>query len=507
MKRISIVVCLLFTLQYSHAQVTITGAEYYWDTDPGQGSAKPLTISTASDSIHITKSIPVSGLLNGFHNLYVRVRDNNDKWSLPEQANIYIYQSAAATQPKISRAEYFWDTDPGEGTGHEIAVSASADSVKLTASIPSSGLSQGFHTLYVRTKDNGGRWSLVEQQTVYIYKNSTTTLPGITAAEYFWDTDPGYGHASQLNVGTHNDSVNFNAGIVVNEPAGFHQLYFRTKDANGIWSLPAQQNVYVSVYAPVKDSVINAAEYFIDNDPGEGKGTNIIITHPADSVNQNFTIKIPANLDTGYHIVYVRTRTSHGLWGVSESAEIHVGANPLPVTLLYFRALLRDGSTNLSWETTAEINTALFEVQRSLNGSAFETIASQPAAGNSTVAKQYNVVDVKPPAGTLYYRLKEIDKDDKTTYSLIIKVDNNSSPAISLYPNPATNFVRVNVPAGIQPKTVLVYNNAGQLLMQRNITGALISRGINVSALAAGRYQMVLVSKDGRQYMLAFIKQ
>ena len=91
----------------------------------------------------------------------------------------------------VVKAEYFWDTDPGIGSGTVITIGSALhqDSVNITQTISTAGLSAGTHYLYIRTKDSNGHWSLSEGMDVNV-------LPLIVGAEYFWDTDPGVGNGT-----------------------------------------------------------------------------------------------------------------------------------------------------------------------------------------------------------------------------------------------------------------------------------------------------------------------
>ena len=74
--------CILFLLlvlvQSSSAQ-TLKAAEYFFDTDPGVGKGTPITI-TAGASVNMTTSIPSGNLPTGFHQLFIRFKDNLNKW-------------------------------------------------------------------------------------------------------------------------------------------------------------------------------------------------------------------------------------------------------------------------------------------------------------------------------------------------------------------------------------------------------------------------------------------
>ena len=66
------------------------------------------------------------------------------------------------TGQKINKAEYFIDTDPGFGKATNIPVSVPANDVSLSYSVNISALSQGFHMMVLRARDDKGYWSQVE---------------------------------------------------------------------------------------------------------------------------------------------------------------------------------------------------------------------------------------------------------------------------------------------------------------------------------------------------------
>ena len=68
----------------------------------------------------------------------------------------------------IVSAEFFIDNDPGVGNGTSLNVGASGGTVNFVASIPTTSLIPGFHTLFIRTKDDDGMWGLLESRGLYI---------------------------------------------------------------------------------------------------------------------------------------------------------------------------------------------------------------------------------------------------------------------------------------------------------------------------------------------------
>ncbi|MFI5149777.1 MAG: T9SS type A sorting domain-containing protein [Bacteroidia bacterium] len=309
---------LLLICQGLHAQQRLYNAEYFFDTDPGEGHGTALTIASPTDSVNITTSISVGALSSGFHNLFIRVSDSIGHWSLYEGRNFYV-QPAVVIPPaaQISAAEYFYDTDPGQGSGTAVAFTT-ADSVNMPTTASVSSLTPGFHNLFLRTKNTGGVWSLYEGRGFYV--QPAVVIPAaakITAAEYFFDTDPGQGAGTAVSV-TLGDSVSVTQPVAVTAlSGGFHSLFVRSKNTNGAWSLYEGRSFYVQpavVNAPAAQ--ISAAEYFMDTDPGQGAGTSIALT-TADSVNLSPVIAL-TTVTPGFHNFFVRTKNTLGVWSLYE---------------------------------------------------------------------------------------------------------------------------------------------------------------------------------------------
>lgn len=153
------------------------------------------------------------------------------------------------------------------------------------------------------------------------------------------------------------------------------------------------------------------------------------------------------------------TNFSHFAMGFSQSG----GA--LPVKLLYVRAdPMGKHRIRVSWATAIEINNAGFEVERSIDGIHFTKVGWVNGHNNSTETQLYSFED-RAPAGysIFYYRLKQIDYDEKYEYSNIVqaKLGNGSNNNFELYPNPTTNTVFINVKNPQSEITVRLYDLKG----------------------------------------------
>ncbi len=88
---------------------------------------------------------------------------------------------------QLSVVEYFFDTDPGFGSGRTITLSGSL--VDTSLSLDLTGLAPGLHTLYVRCKNDNGKWGLSYQSSLQVNSGSGNGNGSVqlTMAEYYFD--------------------------------------------------------------------------------------------------------------------------------------------------------------------------------------------------------------------------------------------------------------------------------------------------------------------------------
>lgn len=183
----------------------------------------------------------------------------------------------------------------------------------------------------------------------------------------------------------------------------------------------------------------------------------------------------------------------------------------LPVTFSKFTGRYQQDAVVLNWETATEKDNAYFQVERSADGKNFEAIGSVVGAGNSNQLRQYSYLDKDAKAGTNYYRLRQVDYNGDFAFSTTIAVKAPGKTAaiskLTMYPNPATDNVNINLgtlPTG-KAVTVEVIDMVGKMLMKQAVVGGKIQR-INISQLPAGKY-LVRVQWNGDLQILPVIKQ
>jgi len=139
----------------------------------------------------------------------------------------------------------------------------------------------------------------------------------------------------------------------------------------------------------------------------------------------------------------------------------------LPVTWLSFTARAEDNAVMLQWQTGFEQNSRDFTIQYSPDGYSWTSIATLPAAGNSSTVRTYNYVRREPPAGDNYYRILQTDLDGNTHYSSVnlVKIGDRQEE-FKLLQNPVTTgvlHVSIN-----KPTTLSLFTVDGKLLWKRH---------------------------------------
>jgi len=148
----------------------------------------------------------------------------------------------------------------------------------------------------------------------------------------------------------------------------------------------------------------------------------------------------------------------------------------LPASLSNFKASIQNKNVMVEWSTTNETNNQGFAIEKSINGQDFSKIGfvnSKSINGNSSAVLSYQFVDAKLVSGKSYYRLKQLDKDGKTSISNIEVINNpfTGSLVINVLGNPVRNNLSLNVKSSINRNLQINISNAsGNLLLTKQQT-------------------------------------
>ncbi len=463
--------------------VNVNKLEYFIDADPGFGNATDVSITPGNNIANITIPIDISALSKGFHNIFVRSKDDAGNWTI---SNRWLFFKDIASG-NTNKLEYFIDTDPGFGNATDVSISPSMNVTDVLVPIDISSLTSGFHNIYLRSRDITGKWSLSNRWLFFrdIASGNTNKL------EYFIDTDPGFGNASNVSISPSMNVSDVLVPVDISSLAkGFHNIYLRSRDITGKWS---ETNRWL-FFKDIAQDNLQGGEYFFDTDPGFGNGTTIPFGGGLGTNVSDFSFGAPlTGLPNGLHYLFIRTKEANGKWSLTNVIQFDKQV-PLPVKLLYFNVKAEGKKAHLSWRTATEQNSDRFDIERSIDGLHFEKIGQVKAAGNSTSHIDYNYFDLSPKKGINYYRLKEVDIDSRQEYSEIKTAQFGDDVPFALYNNP-TNGSDLKLTINILPSVLSVFDASGRKVKEVNITTSNYS--LSVTGLPSGTYLAVL-NKDGK---------
>ncbi|MDZ4669016.1 MAG: BNR-repeat neuraminidase N-terminal domain-containing protein [bacterium] len=164
-----------------------------------------------------------------------------------------------------------------------------------------------------------------------------------------------------------------------------------------------------------------------------GTGSSVVVTGLANATQYTFSVY-------EYNGKYM-----HNAFGTVSSAS----STTLPVSWLSFSGFANEENVDLVWATAQEINNRGFEVERSFDGIAFQNVGFVKGAGTYNGKLNYSFVDegVLAANPVVYYRLKQVDFDNRFEYSstVVVRTNVDELNAVKVYPNPFTESVSIEL--------------------------------------------------------------
>ena len=242
---------------------------------------------------------------------------------------------------------------------------------------------------------------------------------------------------------------------------------------NTLDKITPQSNVQ-SLAAIQRDTFITIS--FAGSDAGSGiSGYQLYVSeNNGDFVfvgSTSSTIQFKGKNGASYRFFSVAYDKVGNVEGIKTSAEAttRIELIALPIEMLDFRATLKDAVVWLEWDVATEKNVSHFDIQRSVNGVTWETIAQKKARGSSHTPFTYAANDAFPKKGINYYRIKTIDLDATHTESKVrsIEVFKNSSKDVKVYPNPTNREIQIASNDALI-ENITITNAIGQTIFQKS---------------------------------------
>jgi len=157
----------------------------------------------------------------------------------------------------------------------------------------------------------------------------------------------------------------------------------------------------------------------------------------------------------------------------------------------------------LTWATSQEVNSKLFEVERSEDGYSFRKIGLSASAGNSLTPRAYQYLDenvTQLRQNRVYYRIKLIGIDGSHSFSPVaeLSIENLGDVFLNAFPNPVKTELNVAWISGEKVDEIRILNQVGQLIFVNKPDSDLREGLLNldVSKWGRGLYYVHLYTDD-----------
>jgi Secretion system C-terminal sorting domain len=241
-----------------------------------------------------------------------------------------------------------------------------------------------------------------------------------------------------------------------------------------------------------------------------GTGSSFSASIPAQALGSTvryyvFTSTIPLALLT----TYTEVEKSISVLNFDDNSKNNYtySITTLPYKLSLFSGTKKSNSVLLNWKTDTELGVEKYNILRSEDGINFRIIGSINAENNNTA---YSFTDYATSSKNTFYKLAIVEKDGAINFSKIITVSNaENAGLINVYPNPAKDFVKIELPSlekGIYNMRII--DASGKMILLKTYTLQTGQQNISLlldETFTAGNYFIILEGMNS-SYKSSFIK-
>jgi hypothetical protein len=227
----------------------------------------------------------------------------------------------------------------------------------------------------------------------------------------------------------------------------------------------------------------------------------IDVSHRNSNVNSRTTSEI---LLTNCMVRAVEINSGSEIVGITNKTFSIIQSVPLaPNTISFKGDYLATKQVILKWVAENETNLDRYEVERSVDGSAYHKVKEVKA----TNAASYTFTDdVKDLSGQkVSYRLTKVDSDGNTSYSSILYFDVPANIRFNVFPNPAKTYIQLQVKSNLSGLIrVQLVDLTGRIVLQKIVDAATTNIRFLTSDLRSGIY-FVKIKCDEAEYFQKII--
>lgn len=211
------------------------------------------------------------------------------------------------------------------------------------------------------------------------------------------------------------------------------------------------------------------------------------------------------------NFIYTLAEAGDNLYAALNDGLYYQQQSTLPVGLLNLEATKESGGILLQWQTSSELNSSYFDIQRSADGIHFNSVGSVKAAGNSNVLLNYSFLDSLSKTSFQtgwYYRVKEVDADSRTLYSNTVRINTGANGMLfSAFPNPVKSAFVLQSAWDVPRAVIHIFDATGRAVYT-SAQPLYASSGtqINISSLAAGMY-ILTIDDENTKTSIKMVKE
>jgi hypothetical protein len=449
---------------------------------PNLGADKSTTISCVNGSVDLSTVYTLSGLTAVYNTpnpatapvgSYTIVVTNTN--SCKDTASIIVFDASTATVPSA-------------GSNSKTATRECTDAAGWTHYYNDNGTPEDYSDdiRLLSIKKNGNNIGTVGDGTFQVKVAATTGAGGDHAVNV---------NSALVTTGTEFLSMNRYWNITpTNQPASAVgvRFYYNTQDLtdiNGDYGGGGLNNAQLTIYKLQGGNP----------DPTSNWAGGTGVTYYTSGTNPSLTAWVYTDLGND------RQQAEFLVSSFSGGGAGAVALKALPITFTSFTATAEKDKVSLQWSTATEVNSKEFSIQRSLDGTHFETIGTAPAAGNSNMQRSYGYDDFQGISFTdqvVFFRIMETDFDGHSFYTDIktVKILDGRNKFTLMY-NPVKNEALLNYESVERSEAIIrIVDHLGRVVLVKQVQIAVGSNQIKLPAgnMAKGIYEVELISNHDR---------
>lgn len=205
--------------------------------------------------------------------------------------------------------------------------------------------------------------------------------------------------------------------------------------------------------------------------PGGGGGGGVMYANNTLNAASSAVAGIPGTTAGGINYGATSGNTGSVTQNMTQAqmSTFPIVCSVLGMNFISIAAQPQDGQVKLDWTVGNEVNVSEYQVEKSLDGRTFNPIGSVAYKASNSDINQYSFTDKSISiAGTVYYRVKEIEWSNSSNYSGIVSVSTDAQTSkLTVYPNPVNHSATISFTSTAQSTVSLkLVDLKGTLLWQ-----------------------------------------